>query len=412
VLRAGIRATNAAGSALFRTGFRPVSLDERTLLDAARRATRLDDFGDGDFREPLRRLLHALEAEAELTVLGRVAARRDIGSLLANRLRLQEDRRRHGEIAAERVVAPIFVTGLPRTGSTLLHHLLGQDPRARVPQAWEVMYPSPPPVRATYGMDPRIDRARKQLRWIDWLAPDFKTIHPVGAQLPLECIAIMSGSFRSTRFQNTYNVPSYEAWLATQDMRPAYAFHRRVLQHLQWRAPGDPWVLKAPAHLFALDALLATYPDARIVQTHRDPVTAIASLASMSAALQAAFTDRVEPGHIGREVTDRWTTGLERIVQLRSSGQLAGRQAVDVHYQELMRDPMATVRRIYAHLDRSLSPAAEARMRQFLAENPEAKHGPHRYALGDYGLDAEDLARRFKGYCEYFGVPTEARAVD
>lgn len=412
LVQAGIRATNAAGSALFRTGLRPVSLGERDLLAAARQATGLEDFGEGDFREPLRRLLQALESEAELTLLGRVVARRDLGSLLANRLRLEADRTRFPEIGAEGVAAPIFITGLPRTGSTLLHHLLGQDPQTRVPQAWEVMYPSPPPVRETYGTDPRIDQARRQLRWIDWLAPDFKSIHAVGAQLPLECIAVMSASFRSTRFYTTYNVPSYEAWLDRQDMRSAYAFHKRVLQQLQWQAPGERWVLKAPAHLFAFDALLATYPDARIVQTHRDPVTVVASLASLSAALQGAFTDRVEPRDIGREVTHRWTHGLERSVELRRSGQLAGERSVDVHYLELTVDPMAVVRRIYAQFDMQLSAVAEARMRRFLAENPKAKHGPHRYALERYGLDAEDLARRCQGYCEYFRVPSEAPALE
>ncbi len=412
LVQAGIRATNATGSALFRTGLRPVSLSEADLLAAARRATGLDDFGAGDFREPLRRLARALESEAELTLLGRVVARRDLGGLLANRLRLQADRKRFPEIAAEPVAAPIFITGLPRTGSTLLHHLLGQDPGTRVSQAWEVMYPSPPPARATYATDRRIGQATSELRWIDWLAPHFKAIHPVGAQLPLECIAIMSASFRSIRFPVMYCVPSYEAWLEGEDMRPAYAFHRSVLQHLQWQAPGERWILKAPAHLFAFDALLATYPDARIVQTHRDPVTVVASLASMSAALQRAFTDRVEPRGIGREAVRLWTNGLERSVELRRSGHLAAERVVDVHYAELTRDPIAVVRRIYARFDMPLNALAEMRMRQFLADNPKAKHGPHRYALESYGLDAEDLARCCKGYCEYFGVPFEARALE
>lgn len=213
-------------------------------------------------------------------------ARRNGGiSAVNNRLQLVDDRKQNPGIAAERIVAPIFIVGLPRTESTALHHLRAQDPDTRAPQAWEVMYPSPPPTRATDETDPRIARAVKQLRWLDWLAPDFKAIHPVGAQLPLECIAIMSASFLAARFQTTYNLPTYEAWLATQDMRPAYAFHRRFLQHLQWHAPGARWVLKAPSHVFSFDALLDTYPDARIVQTHRDPVTAVASVASLSSVI-------------------------------------------------------------------------------------------------------------------------------
>jgi sulfotransferase family protein len=407
ILGAGIRTANALGSMVSRAGFPLVSLDERDLLDAARRSTGLDDFGDDDFREPLGRLLSCLENEADLTLVGRIAARRDLVGLLINRLRIEADRKRHPEIAAERIVAPIFIVGLPRSGSTLLHHLLAQDPDTRAAQAWEVMYPSPPPTRASYEIDPRIERARKQLRWLDWMAPDFKAIHPVGAQLPLECIAIMSASFRATRFQTTYNVPSYEAWLNGQDMRPAYAFHRRFLQHLQWRAPGARWVLKAPSHVFSFEALLETYPDARLVQTHRDPVTVLASVASLSSVLHRAFSRQREATRFGQEVTSRWTDGLERSLELRRSGRVSPERVVDVHYRELARDPMATVHRIYREFTLPLTPAADRRMREFLVENRKDRHGRHHYALDSFGLDAQDLTQRFKAYCEYFGVASE-----
>jgi hypothetical protein len=403
----GIAAVNGAGVALSGLGLRIISLDEEHLLYAARRATGLDDFGDADFREPLRRLLEGLESEADLTLLGRIAAHRDLVGLLINRLRLVEDRKQNPEIAAERIVAPIFIVGLPRTGSTALHHLLAQDPDTRAPQAWEVMYPSPPPTRATYESDPRIARAAKQLRWLDWLAPDFKTIHPVGARLPLECIAIMSASFLAARFQTTYNVPTYEAWLAAQDMRPAYAFHRRFLQHLQWRAPGARWVLKAPSHVFSFDALLDTYPDARIVQTHRDPVTAVASVASLSSVLHRAFGRQRHPTRFGDEVTSRWTEGLGRSLELRRSGRIAAERVVDVHHHELGADAMAVVRRIYSQFEMPLTPAAEDRMRAFLAEHPRDGQGRHEYAPEPFGLDREELARRFRAYYEHFGVRRE-----
>ena len=407
IVGAGIHTINGGGAMLNRLGLRLISLDEQHLLDGARRATELDDFGEADFQEPLRRLLAALESEADLTLLGRIAAHRDLHGLLTNRLRLVEDRKQHPAIAAERIVAPIFIVGLPRTGSTALHHLLAQDPDTRAAQAWEIMYPSPPPTRATYQTDPRIARAAGQLRWLDWLAPDFKTIHPVGAQLPLECIAIMSASFLAARFQTTYNVPSYEAWLATQDMRPAYAFHRRFLQHLQWRAPGARWVLKAPSHVFAFDALLDTYPDARILQTHRDPVAAVASVASLSSVLHRAFGRQRPPIRFGHEVTNRWTEGLERSLELRRSGRIAPERIVDVHHHELAADPMALVRRIYAQLDLPLTAATDARMRAFLAEHPRDGQGRHEYAPEPFGLDREDLARRFRAYSEHFGVRPE-----
>jgi Sulfotransferase family len=407
IVGAGIHTINGAGVILNRFGLRFVSLDEQSLLDSACRATGLDDFGEAEFREPLRRLLDGLESEADLTLLGRIAAHRDLLGLLINRLRLVEDRKKNPEIAAEQIVAPIFIVGLPRTGSTALHHLLAQDPDTRAPQAWEVMYPSPPPTRATYETDPRIARAARQLRWLDWLAPDFKTIHPVGAQLPLECIAIMSASFLAARFQTTYNVPGYEAWLASQDMRPAYAFHRRFLQHLQWRAPGARWVLKAPSHVFSFDALLDTYPDARIVQTHRDPVTAVASVASLSSVLHRAFGRQRHPARFGHEVTNRWTEGLERSLELRRSGRVPPARIVDVHHHELVADPMSVVHRIYSQFDLPLPATADARMRAFLAGHPRGAQGRHEYAPEPFGLDREDLARRFQAYSEHFGVRPE-----
>lgn len=406
-LRAIVRTTNGAGAMLKRAGLPLVSFDERGLLDAARRATGLDDLGDDGFREPLQVVLQGLETEARLTLVGRIAARQDVIGLLANRLRLEEDGKRHPEIGAQEVPHPLFIVGLPRTGSTLLHHLLAQDPDSRVAQAWEVMFPSPPPEAGSYGTDPRIAKAARQLAWFDALTPEFKAIHPLGAQLALECIAIMSPTFLSPRFHTTYHVPTYQEWLERQDLRPAYRFHRRFLQQLQWRAPARRWVLKAPSHLFAFDALLETYPDARIVQTHRDPVTVLASVASLTAVLQRAFTDEIDPLEIGQEVSRRWTNGLDRAMQLRRSGRVPAERFVDVHYHELVRDPLAVVRRIYAHFEIPLTEAAEAPMRRFLAENPKDKHGAHRYSPRSFGFEADDLARRFKAYREFYGVPRE-----
>src|SRR5262249_11618479 len=236
-LRAMVRSTNAAGALLGRTGISPVSLDEETLLAAARRATGLGDLGDESFREPLRLVLQGLEREARLTLVGRLAARGDVVGLLSTRLRLEADRARPPEIAAEEGRRPGFIVGLPRTGSTLLHHLLAQDPGSRVAQAWEVMFPSPPPEAAAYTSDPRITKAARQLAWFDALTPDFKAIHPLGAQLALECIAIMSPTFLSPRFHTTYHVPTYQEWLEPHNLRPPPPPHPTILHHLPWPHP-------------------------------------------------------------------------------------------------------------------------------------------------------------------------------
>jgi len=406
-LGAAVRAANALGALLNQSGLPLISLEEGDVLAAARRRTRLDDFGDEDFREPLRMVLRGLDDEARLTLIGRIAAREDVVGLLANRLRLQEDGKRHPEIRAEQVSQPLFIVGMPRTGSTLLHHLLAQDPASRVAQAWEVIAPSPPPETATYATDPRIASAARKLGWFDTLAPEFKAIHPLGAQLALECIAIMSPSFRTSRFHTSYRVPTYQNWLEGQDLGPAYGFHRRMLQQLQWRTPAGRWVLKAPSHLFALDALLGAYPDARIVQTHRDPLTVLGSVASLTAILHGAFSRSIDLAEIGREVSHRWTSGLERAMQFRQGGAVAADRFVDVHYHDLIRDPLAVVRRIYAHFEIPLRDTAETRMRGFLEANPKDKHGSHRYTLDSFGLEPDVLIGRFKAYCEHFGVPRE-----
>jgi hypothetical protein len=407
-LGAALRTANTLGALLNRSGLPPISLAEQDLLAAARRRTRLEDFGEEDFREPFRMVLQGLEDEARLTFVGRIVAREDIVGLLTNRLRLQEDGKRQPQIGAEQVKQPLFIVGMPRTGSTLLHHLLAQDPASRVAQAWEVLAPSPPPAKATYATDPRIANTAGRLGWFDALAPEFKAIHPLGAQLALECIAIMSPSFRSSRFHTSYRVPTYQSWLEEQDLGPAYRFHRRMLQQLQWRGPAGRWILKAPSHLFAFDALSQTYPDARIVQTHRDPLTVLASVASLTAILQKAFSRQLDLAEIGREVTHRWTNGLERAMQFRLSGSMAADRFVDIHYHDLIRNPMATVRHIYSRFDMTLTEAAETRMRRFLEQNPKDKHGAHRYTLRSFQLEHDDLIGRFKAYREHFGVPPEA----
>jgi hypothetical protein len=404
LVRAVLRAVNAGGSALTRAGRWPFVLDEAPLLEAARRQTGLHDFGGDEYREPLRVLRESLVAEGRLTPIGRLVARRDLLSLLVARLTLVEDRRRHPGIAEQAIRRPLFIVGLPRTGSTLLHNLLAQDPRHRVAETWEVMAPSPPPEAAGYDRDPRIAEATRRLRWLEALAPDFKKVHPVGARLAIECIAIMSPSFLSPRFHTLYHVPTYQEWLERQDLRPAYEFHRRFLQHLGWRTPADRWVLKAPAHLFGFDALFAAYPDAVLVQTHRDPLTVLASVASLTAVLQGAVTAELDLAEIGAEVARRWANGLERAMQVRRGASGPDARFLDVHYHELARDPLGTIRQIYRHLGATLAPEAEQRMRRHLARSPKDQYGAHRYSLDAFGLDPTELSHRFKAYREFFGV--------
>ena len=405
-----IRLMNAAGGPLLAAGLPVVRLDESRLLERAARNTELSDFGDETFREPLRILLRSFESEARLTLLGRIIARTDMVRLLENRLRMTDVRKRHPEIEEGEVRRPLFVVGLPRTGTTILHELLAHDPANRVPMTWEVHQPWPPPERATYETDPRIARVEKHFDGVDKIIPGFKKMHPMGATLPQECVALMAHDFATMIFHTTHDVPTYEAWLEAEDLRWVYASHRRQLQYLQWRCPARRWVLKSPGHLWALDSLLAEYPDARIVQTHRDPRKVVASLTSLITLLRGMASDRVDPRAIGADWTARLAAGLQKTMEVRERECLGPDRVFDVHFKQFVGNEIETVRRIYEQFDLELTAEAEQRMRRFLAANPKDKHGIHRYSLAEAGLDAETEHRRYAAYRERYGVEAEEGA--
>jgi Sulfotransferase family len=394
-----IALVNAAGAALRGAGLPLVPLNEQTLLDTAMQETGLRDFGEDSYREPLRVLLRAYDTEAELTIVGRLAVRYDTLRLLTNRLRLMRDRQRHPAIAEQAIRQPWSIVGLPRSGSTLLHNLPAQDPDNRVPLCWEVMFPSPPPARTSPARDPRMAAVQQLLDRFDRLAPHFKRIHPMRADWPIECVAIMSHTFVSHQFLSMHTVPSYQKWLAAQDWRPIYAFHRQFLQHLQWRCPAVRWVLKAPSHLFALEALLAIYPDARIIQTHRDPLPVVASQASMDAVLRKAFSHRIDLRGLGPEALREWADGVERAMKVHYGDPS---RFCDVYYTDLVREPMATVRQIYAAAGLRLTDEVEARMRGYMAAYPKDRHGVHRYSPAQFGLTPEAVATAFQDYLSQF----------
>ena len=398
---------NALSRLALNDGRSLVTLDLDALLEKSCRLTGLCDFGGPSFRIPLGILLRSFEEDARLNLLGRITVHSEMVRVLCNRLLMQRDCTRFPAIAQEKIRQPIFITGLPRSGTTFLHALLAQDPACRAPQVWEVMHPSPPPETATYGTDPRIEHTRKQLSWIEVLMPDFDKCHTIGARLPQECIAMTDHSFLSYVFESMYFVTSYRSWHDRQDKRPAYQCHRRFLQHLQWRCPGAHWVLKAPSHLMALEALFEVYPDAQVVLTHRDPLKVLPSCASFAKVLRAPFTGPIDLIELGAEVSRRWADSANELTRLRSEHGELNSNFFDVGYPDLIRDPMAVVRGIYRNFDRELSHEAEAAMRLFVGQNPKDKRGAHHYSLQEFGLDPAMERANFQGYTEYFGIAPE-----
>jgi hypothetical protein len=400
---AWVRALNEVGDPAW------VALDQTSLLTEALRRTGLRDFGDASFREPLGVFTRALDAEARLHYVGRTLARADAVEWLESRLRVTEWCARHPEVERAPVAAPLFITGLPRTGTSILHELLAQDPAHRVPLAWEVKHPVPPPETASFESDPRIERAERAVRLWCEVVPEYDAMHELGARAPVECIALMAPSFRSDELAGRHVVPSYAAWLATADMQPAYAWHKRTLQVLQSRHARERWVLKAPSHLAALDALFAVYPDARVVQTHRDPLTVMASVASILFATAWVRSDAVDP-----KAVLGWFTG-DTCARLLANAQRvrdAGREDrfADVVYADLMRDPIASIAGVYERFALPFSAEAESRMRAYLAARPKGRHGAHRYEFENTGFDRGVERARFADYQRRHAVPSEDRA--
>jgi hypothetical protein len=400
-----VRALNGSGRMLGRYREHVPSLSAESLMRAARRRARLDDFGDWPIAEPLERLLESYQREARLTLVGRITVRELIVSLLESLLNLEAERAADPGVVEEPVEAPVFIVGLPRTGTTLLHGLVTEDPLNRVPLTWEVMYP------AGHGNTAEgIERARRQtgarLEWANRLAPEFRRIHPIAPDLPQECIAMTAPVFMSIQFHTTHNVASYQDWFERDSQRLAFDFHRRLLQHLQRQRAAQRWVLKAPGHLFSLGPLLERYPDAKVVQTHRDPLRVMASMASHATVLRRAFSDSADPRQIAADWADRWGRALDNFLAVRDRSP-AG-QFLDIRYEEIEARPIETVERMYEFLGWPLTGTARARMEAFLAANPKNKHGVHRYSLEQYGLDRKREQARFAAYCERFDIPVRS----
>jgi hypothetical protein len=402
-----VRAANALGRGAQAVGARLPRLDADALLADAMRRTGLDDFGDPAFREPLAIFSEALEAEAALTPLGRFVARHELRTLLENRLRIEETWKRQPEIERETVAAPIFVTGTGRSGTSILHELLAQDPRHRVLLSWEALHPCPPPTEEGYEDDPRIRIADREVKLWERIAPIYRTMHENGARVPQECIYLTAHEFASDLLSGNYAVPSYAAWLGKADLRVAYRTHQRLLKLLQSRRRRERWVLKAPSHLWSLEALLAVYPDARIVQTHRDPLAVIASMTSLMATLLWIRSDRVDPGALGPRTVRSVAFMLQRASELRDRGLLPPQQVHDVRYQDFLADPIAAVADVYDAFGVPFSAEAESRMRAYLAAKPQGRHGVHAWRFEDTGIDADEARERFAPYRERFGVPSE-----
>ena len=385
---------------------RALTLDADKLAEKACRKTGLSDFGDETFREPLRIICEITRNGSPMSIWGRFYCAQDISQRLINLLQIQADIKANPEILKSEVRRPIFILGLYRTGTTLLHRLLSQDTTNRTLQSWEMMMPSPPPNKTTYEIDHRIKKCRRLFSIVDYSAPAFRAIHEVDETTPHECIQLMANYLVG----NTHDFligGEYSKWLYEKDLTSAYELHKRLLQYLWWKCPADRFVLKAPFHLHGLKWLLKTYPDARIVQTHRNPLEVVPSWASLMTVMRGSFYDNTDPVVIGPEVANRASEYINQGMEARSAQEQNENNTaifLDIHYKKIVKDPIGTVEKIYNGFGLSLSDEAAARMRRYLDENPQHKYGAHRYTIEQFGLNENTERERFSTYCEHFGI--------
>ena len=408
--RAPVRALNAGWGALQRLGVARPSLSRDSLLRSARKQSGLSDLGS-DFGEPvtqdaLRRLLEALDGEAQLHPFGRVVIRETLVKSLVARMRLEQLSRDHPEIPALPVERPVFIAGLARTGTTLLHRLLGCEPRLRPLLSWEGLSPAPPMGGAPKPgePDPRVKLARTAERALRYLAPEFFAIHPVEADSYEEDVLLQDGSFMSPTVDATMPVPRYSAWLHAADQRPMYRYFRRLVQLLLWQRPGT-YLGKTPHHLENLPTLLEVFPGARVIVTHRDPAKVVPSFCSMMAHGRRLFSDEVNLLDVGRQFHAKQLAGVSDAMNARRT--LPADSFIDVHYTDLMADPMKEIRRIYDFLGTDLRPQTIEAMNAFRGQNPKDRRGVHRYGPEDFGLTREQLDRDFAPYREHYGIARE-----
>ncbi len=378
----------------------PIDLSPESLLAEAEQQAQLSDFGSDDFREGLRVLVETYE-RCGLTPKGRRRTRRRLVQLLTNRLRIQEAFRRHPAIRERGIRQPVYLTGLPRTGTSALLNLLGKDPKSRPLLTWEGIFPDPIDGLVPGQEDPRLTALRAAYERARPEGAAFDKIHFVRADGPEECVLLQAHAFCDAQVGIEPLMSPYREWFQRQDLRAMYLYYRDLLKLLDWQRPGERWLLKSPAHLWALDVLVEMFPDVCIIWTHRNPLQILASYCSMMDALMV-IRDSVDKEALGATTLEFLGRSLERGLEARDRSD--PRRFIDVMYDDLVRDPTTTVRRIYDHFGLGLTAETAAAMEAHVTANPQRAHGTHEYALEQYGLTPDRVRTRLGQYIRRFGL--------
>jgi hypothetical protein len=375
---------------------------EDAFHEAASEEVGLDDFGDPTYREALGRLLQSFDEDAHLSDLGRAIVRQEIVKILQARLLCEARLKQHAGECEQQIRRPIIILGLVRTGSTALHYLMGQDPGIQKLEYWMAANPQPRPPREEWDEHPDFRASQAEIEFLYKVTPSLMTVHEMRAEWPEECRHILAQSFTDDRFETSATLPSYNEWYWSTPHPETYQRHKRLVQLIGMHEPDRRWLLKYPVHLRQLQALFDVYPDACIVQTHRDPRTVMASYTSFVAKVRDMHEDRVDMEYIAREQLESWSTAADAGVAFRR--QNGSEHFFDLHFTDFMADPVGSVKRIYEHFDQALSPAGEKCLEQWHADHPQGKHGQHAYKKDNFGLSETEILDRFADYMEFHGM--------
>ena len=401
-----VRGANDMGRAMDAKSVVP--LDEESLLRNATENTGLSDFGDDGWREPFRILLDDLENKAALNLVGRLLTRSDLLIHLEGRLRVIDWLKRHPEVEAEKVEAPVFIVGLPRSGTTIMEEILGADPAARTVRMWEAKFPVPPPHPDDPRPDPRIAKADALVGLQDKITPEWAGMHKVGGDLPVECIEFTYSSFVSYAFSASFHLPNYTRYVAASDHAYAFEWHEKILKLLQSTGRPGHWLLKGPTHLPVLPALFDRYPDARLVLMLRDPVKATASVVDVSGTLFYMRSDDIRLNKAHGQFIDGnpAVQTLQSVIDWMEDGTIPRERIQPVSYLDFFADPGSQLERLYTGLGLPLDDAARRAMLDYIAHKPKDKFGKHEYDMGEDELIAAER-EKFRYFQDYFGVRNE-----
>ncbi|WP_176593206.1 sulfotransferase [Sphingobium sp. EM0848] len=389
-----------------------IPLDEDSLFSAARHNTGLDDFGDDGWIEHFRVLIKAIEEEARLNFFGRILTRSELVSYLEARLQVTEAYRLNPEIEDEAIVEPVFILGLGRSGTSILHETLSHDPQFRSVRRWEALYPAPPPEAATYRTDPRIRKAQDRIDIIDAISPEWKGVHPTGPELPVEDIEFTYLAFFSEVWVNAFQIPTYERYFREQAADYHFHWHKRILKLLQFKYMQKHWLLKNPTHMERIEALLKAYPDAKIILPHRDPIVTADSVVNTSGTIYYWRTDNP---FLYPDTASAWADIGSRVamwddvIAAIENGVLRKGYYANLLYYDFIADPQTVIEEIYRDLHLELKPEVLSSMLTWLKSRHQSGHGnSSKYQKSRQG-DARTAVEResYRKYQEYFKVPDE-----